>query len=182
MGLFRKSAVIFLAIFYTFSIAGCGSEPIKKNQITMWHIGPESQAQTIVEISKVFTEETGIEVQCQAISWGNAHSKYLTSIAGGVSPDIGSMGLTWGMEFGELGAMANLRSLFPEDVAVIEEKTFPGILKSTKVGEKVFGIPFDLSEHIMFYRTDIIPTPPQTWNELLSTVQELKAQGKGMGD
>jgi len=176
----RKLVIVFIVAIYSFSISGCGSETKRKNQLVMWHIGPESQAQTIVEISKEFTEQTGIEVMCQAISWGNAHSKYLTSIAGDVSPDIGSMGLTWGMEFGELGAIVDLREKFPEDVAVIEEKIFIGILKSTRVGDKVFGIPFDISGHIMYYRTDLISNPPRTWDDLLAAVKELKAQGKGM--
>jgi ABC-type glycerol-3-phosphate transport system substrate-binding protein len=90
------------------------------------------------------------------------------------------MGLTWGMEFGELGAMVNLTEEFPEDVARIEKKIFPSILRSTRLGDKVFGIPFDLSEHIMYYRTDIVPDPPKTWDELMNMLRDLKAQGKGM--
>ena len=171
---------LFFAIIYAFSFAGCGGESANKNEITIWHVGPESQARTIMAISKEFTEKTGIEVTCQAISWGNAHSKYLTSIAGDVTPDIGSMGFTWGIEFGELGAMVDLRKEFPEDVAELEKKIFKGLLRSTQVGEKVFGVPFDISEHILYYRTDLIPKAPDTWEELLATLRDLKAQGKGM--
>lgn len=170
--------VLFIAIF--FSVSGCRSKVEQPNELLIWHIGPESQARTIMEISKEFTEETGVKVVCQAISWGNAHSKYLTSIAGEVTPDIGTMGLTWGMKFGELGAMVDLREEFPEDVARLEKDIFTGILHSTRIGNKVYGIPFDLSEHIMYYRTDIIQSPPKTWDELLAVVKDLKKQNKGM--
>jgi multiple sugar transport system substrate-binding protein len=175
----RKFVSLFVICAFLIACSGCGGGA-KKNELIVWHIGPESQARTIMKISEKFTEETGIKVLCQAISWGNAHSKYLTSIAGEVTPDIGTMGLTWGMEFGELGAMLDLRSAYPEDVEAIEKKIFPSILRSTQIGEKVYGIPFDLVEHILYYRTDIIPTPPETWEELLETVKDLKAQGKGM--
>lgn len=176
----KKILAALLIAAFAFSFAGCGRETSSKNELVIWHIGPESQARTILEISEEFTQETGIIVKCQAISWDNAHSKYLTSIAGEVSPDIGTMGLTWGMEFGELGAMVDLRKEFPEDVAAFEKKIFPGILKSTQVGDKIYGIPFDISEHIMYYRTDIIPTPPETWQELLAVLKDLKSKDKGM--
>ena len=166
-------------ILVPFLLVSCGTSE-KKNELVMWHVGSESQARTITKLSEKFTEKTGVKVTCQAISWGNAHSKYLTSIAGGVSPDIGAMGLTWGMEFGELGAMLDLKKEFPEDILVFEKKMFPSILKSTQVGDSIYGIPFDLSEHIMYYRTDIVTDPPKTWEELLSVLKDLRAQGKGM--
>jgi ABC-type glycerol-3-phosphate transport system substrate-binding protein len=53
-------------------------------------------------------------------------------------------------------------------------------VKASKLGKKVFGVPLDISEHIMYYRTDLIPSPPSTWEELLDTVKKLKAEGKGM--
>lgn len=178
--LIRKFFTLILAIIFAFSSASCRGKAAQKNEIVMWLVGSEAQAQTIMKLSEAFTAKTGVKVICQAISWGDAHSKYLTSIAGEVAPDIGTMGLTWGMEFGELGAMVDLKEAFPEDIALMEKKIFPGILQSTKVGEKTFGIPFDLSEQIIYYRKDIIKSPPRTWEELTSTLKDLKAQGKGM--
>ncbi|MGB2601606.1 MAG: extracellular solute-binding protein [Candidatus Omnitrophota bacterium] len=171
--------VIFIAVLI-FSSAGCGGRAQQKNQIVMWLVGSEAQSQIINELGKKFTEQTGVGVLCQAISWGDAHSKYLTSIAGEVTPDIGTMGLTWGMEFGELGALVDLREAFAEDVSKLETKIFPSMLESTQVSKKAFGIPFDLSEQIMYYRKDMVPDPPETWNELLGMLSDLKAQNKGM--
>ena len=175
----KKAISLFLLIAVIFIMPGCSRGKRENNTLVFWHVGPESQARTIVEISRAFTEKTGVKVSCQAISWADAHTKYLISIAGGLTPDIGSMGLTWGMEFGELGALIDIRSEFPEEVSGLEKKIFPGILGSTSVGEKVYGIPFDFSEHIMYYRTDIISSPPENWTEFLETVKELKLKGKG---
>jgi len=121
----RKSITIITTLAFLFSGFGCSGAAHKKNEIVMWLVGSENQAHVITKLSEKFTEETGIKVICQAISWGDAHSKYLTSIAGEVSPDIGTMGLTWGMEFGDLGAMVDLNKEFPLDVAEIEKKIFP---------------------------------------------------------
>ncbi|MBF0217114.1 MAG: extracellular solute-binding protein [Candidatus Omnitrophica bacterium] len=171
-------AALFISVLF---LSSCGSGPkTPKKAITIWLVGSEAQARTINGLSRAFTESTGYTVDCQAISWGNAHSKYLTSIAGEVTPDIGTMGLTWGMEFGELGAMLDLRERFPEDVAVLENKNFPGLVESTRIGTKVYGVPFDLSEHIMFYRKDMIPEPPDSWESLMAVLKDLKSRGKGM--
>ncbi|MDD4957456.1 MAG: extracellular solute-binding protein [Candidatus Omnitrophica bacterium] len=176
----RRIFLLFLSGVLALSCAGCGGGPKDRKELVIWLVGSEGQARTIVELSKAFTAETGVVISCQAISWGDAHSKYLTSIAGGVTPDIGTMGLTWGIRFGELGAMVDLKQAFPKDVKAIEAKIFPGILESTKFGDKIFGIPFDMTEHIMYYRSDIIPQPPRTWEELLAKLKELKDQDKGI--
>ncbi len=180
MGVPRKVFSGLLIVAFALSSSGCGAEKPQKNEIIMWLVGSEGLAKTITGLGKDFTRETGVSVYCYAISWGEAHSKYLTSIAGGVTPDIGTMGLTWGMEFGELGAMVDLSKEYPEDVMLLEEKTFPSLLESTRGESKVFGIPFDISEHVMFYRTDIVPEPPATWDELIETLRGLRAQNKSM--
>jgi len=146
----------------------------------MWLVGSETQAQSVNEIGENFYDETGIRVICEAVSWGEAHSKYLTAIAGGVAPDIGTMGLTWGTEFGNLGAMIDLNEAFAEDVAVIKEKTFPGVWRSVDYRGSIYGIPFDITEHIMYYRKDIIKEPPKTWKDLEALLKKLNKEGKSM--
>ena len=146
----------------------------------MWLVGSESQAKTINTLAEPFTKRTGIRVRCEAISWGEAHSKYLTAVAGGVEPDIGTMGLTWGIEFGRLGALVDLRKEFPDGVAAIQQIVFPGLWESIEEGGHVFGIPFDLSIQLLYYRTDIIPNPPQTWEELTQLLTQLRQDHRGM--
>jgi len=160
---------------------GAGGSPASQGkEIVMWLVGSEGQAQTINEVAREFTARTKIAVRCEAISWGEAHSKYLTSIAGGVAPDIGTMGLTWGTEFGKLGAMVDLKRDYPEDVGRIKEAVFPGMWRSVEYRGRVFGIPFDMTEYVLFYRTDLISAPPSSWGELTALLTELDAKGKGM--
>jgi len=173
-------------VFYVFCIIsltltfGCGGNIEREKELVMWLAGSETQAASVNEIGKEFYAKTGTKVRCEAISWGEAHSKYLTSIAGGVTPDIGTMGLTWGTEFGNLGAMIDLGESFPEDTSAIKEKIFPGIWKSLDYRGKVYGIPFDMTEYILYYRKDIIKKPPETWFELTELLKELNKAQKGM--
>lgn len=160
-------------------ITGCGQKKTK-DEVIMWLVGSEAQAQSINKLAKEFFNKTGIKVRCEAISWGEAHSKYLTSIAGGVPPDIGTMGLTWGAEFGELGAMVDLHQEFKSDVLSIKKDTFPGIWNSVEYRGRVYSIPFDITIHILYYRKDIIVSPPKNWDELVGILKKLNQQGRGM--
>ncbi len=173
------SLIISLSVLVAFS--GCGEPPERsRDEILVWLTGSESQAQTVEKISKEFTEKTGIKVRCEAVSWGDAHSKYLTSIAGRVTPDIGTMGLTWGMEFGELGALVDLNDKFSEDLQGQKEKIMPSILEATQVGDRIYGIPFDVSVQVMYHRTDLVPEPPSNWDELVSVLKGLREEDRGM--
>ena len=174
-----------LVIFCFLTLPGCGDNGARdtsgKNQeITMWLIGSEGQALTIKDLSEDFYKKTGIKVKCDAISWGDAHSKYLTSIAGGVAPDIGTMGLTWGAEFGDLGSMIDLKTEYAEEIQSMKGLVFTGLWDSMEHNGKVYGIPFDMTEYALYYRNDIIAKPPQTWDELKNLLVDLNKKGKGM--
>lgn len=159
---------------------GCSPAKQSEVQLTMWLVGSEAQARTINELAKSFTRQTGIQVQCEAVAWGEAHSKYLTAVAGGVQPDIGTMGLTWGSEFGRLGALVDLKQAFPEEAAAIQRGTFPGLWESIEQGNQAFGVPFDLTLQVLYYRTDLIPKPPETWDDLVSLLQRLSQDNRRM--
>ena len=146
----------------------------------MWLIGSEPQAVTIRSLAEDFYKKTGVRVRCEAISWGDAHSKYLTSIAGGVAPDIGTMGLTWGAEFGMLGAMLDLAAEYPDEVAAIRADVFKGLWNSIDHKGKVFGVPFDMTESILYYRSDMLKEPPGTWDDLVKILENLNKSGKSL--
>ena len=162
-----------------FCLPGCAPKNTGK-EILMWLVGSEKQAQKITELGQDFYKETGARVRCEALSWGEAHSKYLTSVVGEVTPDIGTMGLTWGTEFGNLGAMVDLEKSFPEDLKNIQDNIFPGLAASIKYKDSVYAVPFDVSEYIMYYRKDLIKSPPRDWKELTSLLSELNRNGKSM--
>src|SRR4029077_2794736 len=53
---------------------------------------------------------------------------------------------------------------------------FPGIWATNVVDNVVYGVPWYVDTRVLFYRTDLIPTPPRTWAEWLAAMQRVKAQ------
>ena len=174
-----RASWFIVLILLAGGLAGCGKAK-PSSTLTMWLVGSEAQARTIQELSKTFTERTGVSVICEAVAWGEAHSKYLTAVAGGVQPDIGTMGLTWGAEFGRLGALVELRQAVGQDLDAIQRHTFPGLWQSIEQDGKVYGIPLDLTLQILYYRTDLIPQPPRTWEDLVDLLQRLRGEDRRM--
>jgi len=174
----------FLILAVSVSLAACAKNGSKstqkgKEELLMWLVGSENQAKVVQRLGNDFFKDKDLNFRCEAVSWGDAHTKYLTCIAGGVMPDIGMMGLTWGTEFGFLGAMVDLAKEFPEDIKMIKKKNFQGLWGAVEYKDRVYGIPFDLSVQIMFYRNDIVK-PPKDWKELEELLLSLKSEDLGM--
>lgn len=162
-------------------VAGCSSSAPEKTGLLMWHVGSEEEAQIIAKLAaEKFTPESGVTVRCESIAWAEAHSKYLTALAGGVAPDLGTMGLTWGTEFGAKGQMVDLRKEFPADVDALKAQIFPSIWTPTEYRGANYAVPFDMTFQIIYYRKDLIPSPPKTWAELTTLLTKLNKEGKSM--
>jgi len=179
----RKLLILFLMA--SLLVPGCGNNGVQtgkngETEIIMWLIGSEGQAITIRELGEDFYKETKVRVKCDAISWGDAHSKYLTSIAGGVAPDIGTMGLTWGSEFGKVGAMVDLKKAYPDEVKSMKGSIFPGLWNSIEHKGMIYGVPFDMTECVLYYRNDIIAKAPETWDQLTALLADLNKNGRSM--
>ena len=74
---------------------------------------PDSEA-FFDEVGDAFTEETGAELNVEFVQWADAHDRFVTSIAGGTTPDVAETGTTWTAEFADAGALAPIGD-FVED-------------------------------------------------------------------
>jgi ABC-type glycerol-3-phosphate transport system substrate-binding protein len=53
----------------------------------------------------------------------------------------------------------------------------------TSPDESVYGVPWDLTIYLMYYRPDVLeevgaPVPPKTWDEMIDAIKKLQAAGK----
>jgi multiple sugar transport system substrate-binding protein len=175
----RYSWLVILLLVATISLA---TKSIEATSIILWHTGTQDEIDAINTVAKDFTQATGIEVKGQAFSWNEARTKYLVSIAAGVTPDMGTMGSTWPTYFGLKGGMVNLMKDFPAQTKKIMADTFPGALPSAEYKGAVYGLRYDMTTLLLYVRTDILAqmglSIPTTWGELTAIIPKLKAKGK----
>ncbi len=172
---------IYLSICVTIMIFTLLSTTVlAEKELTFWHVGTEIEGKAIKAVLSDFEIRNNLKVRIETVGWNEAHTKYLTAIAGGVTPDVVTMGLTWGNEFGAKGAMIELKSKFSKSIQSLEEQTFKGLWQALEWNNKIYGVPFDMTLQLLFYRKDMIEQPPTTWDELTENLERLSLQNKTM--
>lgn len=137
---------------------------------------PGSQ-ETIAKLVAPFEKaHPNIKVKFESVGWDEAYQKITTSVLAGDAPDVMYIGGRWIAPFTQLGA------LLPLDKYVDQAKrdSFPsGALAGNEFRGKLMGFPVAFSTKALFYRTDLIPTPPATWDELLADAKKVTADNPG---
>ncbi|MBC8064845.1 MAG: extracellular solute-binding protein [Chlorobia bacterium] len=156
--------------------------PLSQAQIRFWAVtGSIKDTDMYKRLAVGFESETGIHVEVTPLAWGNFATKYFTAMAAGLPPDIGVTNLGGPFDYGSVGGLVDLRAEFPKESQELESRMNPQLLGMFTFGDKLFGIPSDLSTCVLYYRTDVFGKlnlkPPKTWSELNGLIDKLEAAG-----
>jgi multiple sugar transport system substrate-binding protein len=95
--------------------------------------------------------------------------------AGDSSIDIMSMDVIWTAEFAEAGWILP----FPDDVAAqIKDGTLKGPLDTATYDGKLYGAPANSNTQLLWYRKDLVQTPPKTWSEMIDMAVKMPKSGR----
>jgi len=89
--------------------------------------------------------------------------------------DILGIDVTWTAEFATAGWIAK----FPGDVAAqVTQGTLPAALETGKYQNTLYAAPLNTNTQLLWYRKDLSPTPPATWDGMITASQKLAQEGK----
>ena len=91
------------------------------------------------------------------------------------SMDILGLDVTWTPEFAGAGW---IREWTGANKAEVEQGTLEGPLETATYRDKLWAAPFNSNTQLLWYRSDLVPTPPTTWAEMLHMADQLAAQRK----
>jgi len=153
-----------------------------QKSIDFWAVtGSDDDVAMFKRVAEGFRKKTGIEVHITPLSWGNFATKYFTSMAAGMPPDIGATNLGGPMDYGSVGGLVDLNKEFPGEIEQLKAHIFPNLLPICTWRGQLFGVPAEMSTLAVFYRTDIFGRlgiePPKTWAELEMAIKRLDAAG-----
>ena len=89
--------------------------------------------------------------------------------------DLLGMDVTWTAEFADAGW---IRELNPQQAAAATKDILQPPIDTATWKDKLYGIPKHTNVQLLWYRKDLVPTPPQTFDEMMQMAQQLKDQGK----
>lgn len=88
--------------------------------------------------------------------------------------DILGLDVTWTAEFAEAGWI--LPWTGADSVAAVED-VLPGPLATMTWQDTVYAVSAHTNVQLLWYRRDLVPEPPATWDEMLDTADSLAAAG-----
>ncbi|SDM05874.1 carbohydrate ABC transporter substrate-binding protein, CUT1 family [Lentzea albidocapillata subsp. violacea] len=91
------------------------------------------------------------------------------------SMDVLGLDVTWTAELAKAGW---IREFTGSVKSQVENGTLKTPLETATYEGKLYGAPDNTNVQLLWYRSDLVPTPPKTWDEMISMAEALVAEGK----
>jgi multiple sugar transport system substrate-binding protein len=62
--------------------------------------------------------------------------------------------------------------------AEASKNVFPSVLKTASFEGELYASPFNTNTQLLWYRKDLVPKPPDTWDQMIEMAEELPEAGK----
>jgi len=95
--------------------------------------------------------------------------------AGDSSLDILGLDVTWEAEFAQAGWIRPWTGTYKAQAIA---GTLKGPLNTAIWHGKLVAVPYNSNTQLLWYRSDLVKTPPKTWEQMISDAEALAKQGK----
>ncbi len=158
-------------------LAACGSShgPVTVN----WYVFPEpsgSFAAAAADCSKASGGKYQIKINFLSTASDQQRVSLVRRLAAQDSAlDIVAMDVDWTAEF------ATAKWILPwsgANAAAVTQGVLPGPLETATWRGKLYAAPINSNTQLLWYRKDLVPTPPKTWTQMIDDAIMLAKQGK----
>ena len=92
------------------------------------------------------------------------------------SIDIIGMDVVWTAEFANAGWIKPWEG---QDAKAATDNVFPPVVESASFDGDLYGAPFNSNTQLLWYRDDLVPKPPETWDEMIDQAEEIGPENGG---
>ncbi len=148
-----------------------GKKPLEK-AVVFVRTGIEADA--IRAVAKVYSEKTGNPMEVMEAGRRGFYATVHTQLIGGTEEfDLAQANNVDVAVLAAAGVIAPIESYIYDskltDLKAYDLDDFPFVYR---YDGKIYAVPFDVSTHFLYYRSDLIPDPPQTWDEYVETARK----------
>jgi multiple sugar transport system substrate-binding protein len=159
-------------------LAACGGSG--KGPVTLnWYVFPEpsgSFAKAAADCSKASGGKYNIKINFLSTASDQQRVQLVRRLAANDSSiDILAMDVDWTAEF------AGAKWILPVPGSIasqVRSQDLAGPAKTATVGNTMWAVPINSNTELLWYRKDLIKTPPKTWSQMISEAAALAKQGK----
>lgn len=162
------------------------AKPAEPVTIVFWHayneVSAENEMLTQTLIPQFEAANPGIKVESLAVPYDGFRQKLLTSMAGGVAPDLIRSDIIWVPELADIGALAALDEIMP-DFETYRAVVFSGPLSTNFYQDHYYGLPLDTNTRVWYWNQEMyeaagIAGPPATIDDVTAQCEKIKALGE----
>ena len=174
----QKVGAAALAALTTASMVACGSS---SGGIVINYYTPANEAQTFTAVAKRCNEELGGRFTIQQVSLPKGADDQRLQLARRLTGndktlDVMALDVVWTAEFAEAGwALPLSDDPAGQAEADANSNTLPGPLKTATWQDKLYASPITTNTQLLWYRADLMPEPPATWDGMVSEATRLHA-------
>ncbi|MDB4865808.1 MAG: sugar transporter substrate-binding protein [Cohnella sp.] len=136
-----------------------------------------TEAAALRQLLKPFEQETGIRADLIEVG----RDGYFTTVGTQLLAGSGTFDLVF-VPNTSIAGLASAGTILPldsfiQDPTLTDRKAFDleDFLAVYRYNESIYALPTDISTHFIYYRSDLIPKAPQTWDEVYALAQKFSA-------
>ncbi|QDP41656.1 ABC transporter substrate-binding protein [Radiobacillus deserti] len=130
----------------------------------------------LIEAFEASHPNIDIEYREMPADTGQQHDQYVTAFSAQSSEiDVFEGDVIWPAEFAQANYTLDLDRFIKAD-GINMDDYFPGTVAAGKFNGKQWAMPMFSDAGMLYYRTDIVDTPPKTWDELIKQAKSLKGE------
>lgn len=175
----RRSLVI-AGLVVAAALVGCGGGTSSGGRATLnWYVFPEHSGafdQAASDCTKASGGRYSISIQTLPSDADSQRQQLVRRLAARDSSiDIIGMDVVWTPEFAEAGWLRPWTGAAAQQVST---GTLAVPIQTASYKGKLYGAPDNSNTELLWYRKDLVPTPPQTWAQMIAMSAALAKQGK----
>ncbi len=176
----RRDILAAVAAIATIAfIVGCGSSSSSGPVTLNWYVFPEPSGSfqtAATNCSKASGGKYDIKINFLSTSSDQQRVSLVRRLAANDSSiDLLAMDVDWTAEF----ATAKWIVPVPNQLAQqIRSQDLRGPVQTATVNGKLWAVPINSNTQLLWYRKDLVPNPPKTWNQMIDDAEQLAKQGK----
>jgi multiple sugar transport system substrate-binding protein len=174
LGLGRLGVSITVALCGAFIVAGCGGSSGSGPPTLNWFVAIQPGG-SIQEIAKRCTDQAQgrykIDLELLPTDADTQREQLVRRLgAEDSSVDLIGMDIPWTAEFANAGWLRPYEGALAQQVS---KDAFDSAVKAASFDGKLYGAPFNSNTQLLFYRKDLVPQPPTTWDQMIDEAEQL---------
>ncbi len=166
----KKHLTLILVVMMLVGLVPAAVQAQDTPELLIW--ADDTRAQVIEDLKGPFEEEYSVKITVQQLGFGDIRDQLRIAGPAGEGPDIIIGAHDW------LGELVTNGLLAPVDLGDAAANFAPAAISAFTWEGQLYGVPYAIENIGFFYNTDLVETPPATWDEVRTMSKDIIDSGK----